>query len=241
MHDEQTKLVAALTPPFSTHESILLSAFFQQTLQSCSLVRSKQFLPRVGPPSRNSPLAQSRVDATLNDVRAHLERSQPAYSGRSRTNTPARLRATSQAADCHGYVVLCSLQPDPRGIVIHTADIDSPIILAKCETTCAGSKFCCQIYVPWKATRESADWLNTKSVPAQTLNVNWHHLQDTPLSCCLCFTFTILQLSQQACSNAIPSEPISRMHIFPKVHRSTISIWRPMKGQARGALKHGNK
>lgn len=66
----------------------------------CRLVRSKQFLPRVGPPLRDRSEVQNRVDLTLNDVRAKLQRSQQiGQSGRSRPITPARARNLSRPVD----------------------------------------------------------------------------------------------------------------------------------------------
>lgn len=67
-----------------------------EKLSACRVVRSRQFLPRVGPLNLANGGVDHKVDSTLESVRVAVAEAQAAghgrVSGRSRPGTPARMR-----------------------------------------------------------------------------------------------------------------------------------------------------
>ena len=68
----------------------------------CRLLRSRQFLPRVGPQIGLHSSAHARSEPALQEVRAKVKSETEGLhrmSGRARPSTPARFRMTSKSAD----------------------------------------------------------------------------------------------------------------------------------------------
>lgn len=74
----------------------------QDERKVCRLLRSRQFLPRVGPQRGLQSSAHARHEPAVEELRARVKSETQGLqrmSGRARPSTPARFRMTSKSAD----------------------------------------------------------------------------------------------------------------------------------------------